>query len=228
MYNSNSPFTPFYPQDIRHKKRVNGIEVNGEGTVIATPNQAQIIVGVWTEAESVSSAQQQNTAITTSIINAIVQLGIPMENIQSVNYQVNPQYRFEGNQQILIGYRVQHELKVIINEIEKVGEVIDTAVQHGANIVSSISFMVKQPELYYIEALKRALKSGVQKAKTIANTFRSEIDETPYQVIELTQIPFPQQEKTVLFTQAAQTPIEPGRLQITATVKMKFHLISGM
>jgi uncharacterized protein YggE len=225
MYNYHSSFTPIYPQDIRHQKRVNGIEVIGEGTVTATPDQAQIIVGVWTEDESVSTAQQQNAAITASIINALVQLGIPKENIQSNNYQVNPQYRFEDNQQILIGYRVQHELQVTINEIEQVGMVIDTAIQHGANIVSSISFRVKQPQILYLQALKIALKNGYEKAKTIANTIKRTIDEAPYQVVEISQMPFPQQEKAVFFTQAAQTPIEPGRIQITATVKMKFNLL---
>lgn len=214
-----------YPQDIRLQNRQNGLEVIGEGTISATPNQAQIIIGVRTEDESVTTAQQQNAALTTSIINALLQIGIPKENIQSNNYQVNPQYRFEENQQILTGYRVQHELKITMNEIELVGEVIDTAVQHGANVVSSISFMVKQPELYYLEALKKALKNGVQKGKTIASTFNREIDEAPYQVVELTHMPFPQQEKAVFFAQSASTPIQPGQLQITATVKMRFRFL---
>lgn len=226
MHNQYSPFTPIYPKDKRKQNRENLIKVNGEGTISAPPDHIEVIMGVVTENKNVTEAQQQNADKADAIINSLIQLGIPKINIQSTDYQISPIYKFEENQQILVGYRVQHLLKVLVDDIGKIGAVIDQAVQQGANIISSISFMVKNPELYYNQALQIAIKNGLQKAKTISSTLGIILSSTPVQVVEQSRIPYPPQVKAVQYAQAAATPIEPGRLQITANVSMKYRFFT--
>lgn len=227
MHNHYSPFTPVYPKDNRKQIRENRIEVNGEGTISAAPDQVEVIIGIVTENEHVSEAQQQNAAKADAIINSLIQLGIPKINIQSSDYQINPVYNFKENQQILVGYRVQHLFKILVDDITRIGAVIDQAVQQGANSIPSITFMVKHPELYYNQALQIAIGNGIQKAKTISSTLGIVLSSSPVQVIELSRMPHPLQVKAVQYAQAAAaTPIEPGRLQITANVNMKFHFFS--
>ncbi|MBP3041789.1 SIMPL domain-containing protein [Bacillaceae bacterium Marseille-Q3522] len=215
-----------FPQNrhyLRENKNSPFIEVVGEASVSAVPNRGQVTLGVVSEGENLAEIQQQNSTAVTEVIRSIRQLGIPSEKIQTIDYQITPQYSYENGKQIWKGYRVQHLLKIEIEPIEKTGPVIDAAVQAGANTISAIMFTVSQPDVFYNRALKAAVQNGTQKARSIAGAFGSAPASKPFQIIELSQMPFPVQEKAVFSTQAVQTPIEPGQLVFTASVRMKFH-----
>lgn len=226
MHTHYTPFTPIYLKDKRKQSSGNLIEVNGEGTISAAPDQVEVILGVVTESDNVSQAQQQNAGKAHAIISSLIQIGVPKTNIQSTDYQISPIYKYEANQQILVGYRVQHLLKVLVDDIGNIGLVIDKAVQEGANLISSISFIVKNPQLYYNQALQIAIQNGLQKAKTISATLGIVLASNPFQVVELSRMPYPLQVKAVQYSQTTATPIEPGLLQITANVNMKFRFFT--
>lgn len=194
--------------------------VFGTGEVSMPPDQAIIITGVTTTSEQVAEAQEENAQLISAIVASLQALGIPSENIQTTDYRIEENVRYENNVKIFLGYKVTHLLKVYVEPVNNAGAAIDAAVASGANVFSDIRFALKDPTKVYQKALANAIKDGEQKAKSMANTFRIPLPNNPHQIVELSSAsPSPR-----MFSDAQSTQIQPGQLVITAQLKIIYLL----
>lgn len=225
-YPSPAP-NPVRNQHDNGKNRV--MTVTGVGSVSAQPNVAKINLGVETQDEELTKAQQDNAQTLNKVIDSLVQMGIPREDIQTVDYFIYPQYDYVDGKQEFRGYQVTHTIQVTIKDLSQTGKVIDTAVQNGANRVSNIEFTIDNPQQYYKRALNRALENAVSKAQTIANQMKLNLDPTPTQIVE--ELPqgtvIPQTFKQAEAVSSASTQVEPGQIEITSRVETKFQYTSS-
>ncbi|WP_175614504.1 SIMPL domain-containing protein [Piscibacillus halophilus] len=207
----------------RHDERV--MTVFGEGIVTTEPNEAVVALGVITQDPDLSMAQGQNAELVNNVIQVLMSEGIPREEIQTIDYSIQPQYDYVDGVQQFRGYQVTHILRVTVAEIARVGQVIDGAVDAGANRVLDIQFSVSHPEVFYQIALTRALEDAVAKAETLADSMNTELDPIPIKVTELS-VDRPGIYQTFALTQSAgETPIEPGQMDIKVRVEAKFHYL---
>ncbi|MFE8702514.1 SIMPL domain-containing protein [Cytobacillus sp. FJAT-54145] len=207
-----------------YRHEVSTIKVIGEGVVSIQPDQVKVTVGVITEDKELKKAQQENARRTTNVIQSLTSLGIPSDQIRTVNFAAYPVYDFVEGEQIFKGYKVEHKLRVTINQIKNVGTVVDTAVNNGVNFVSQIEFSVSNQDKSYRQALSISIINAIEKAKTIAQTLQVQLINTPLKITEHTT----QQKGPVPFTEsqvvmaADTTPIEAGTLEIKAEVTALF------
>lgn len=200
------------------------ITVTGSGVVEAVPNYVQLQVEVRTEGEEVQRTQAENAEIMNRVIQSLLALNIPRENIQTAAFNVFPQYDFIEGKQLFRGYEVTNALTVKIADVEKAGIVIDTAVASGANSVSSIRFGLDNPELVYQQALQRALQNAQTKAQTIAQTMKLALYPQPISIVEEQQQNGPELYKTLSMASSQMgTPIEQGEISVSATVTVKYQ-----
>lgn len=132
-------------------------------------------------------------------------------------------YDYENGKQTLRGYRVVHLLQVINHQIDQTGVIVDTAVRNGANTVTNIEFNVQNPQIHYSQALAIALKDAQFKAAALTRDLGVTLNPVPLSIQELGQtspiIPL----QTAMFAKSeAATPIQPGKLKITALLQVKF------
>ncbi|WP_217589568.1 SIMPL domain-containing protein [Lentibacillus saliphilus] len=196
--------------------------VTGDGIVRTTPDAATVQMDVITEAAEPQEAQQENTMIMTRVIQALLQMGIPRNDIQTITYQINPQYDYVDGEQVFRGYEVVHSLSVTISPINQVGYIIDTAVDQGVNRVSNIQFTTTRPTRYEQEALKKALKNAESKARSMARAINVTLDFPPTRVKEdsiTSPIPY---QKVSLSEASTPVPIEPGQIEFTARVTVQY------
>ncbi|HEW93595.1 hypothetical protein DRN87_04495 [Candidatus Geothermarchaeota archaeon] len=148
----------------------NIIEVYGVGTIRVEPELAIIILGASTKAEKAIQAIQENAVIINNVTRVLTELGISEEDIETIRYDLYPKYSSSG--EILLGFCVDHMLKIRVRDLDIVGEVIDKAVAAGANRISSITFTVSSDKLATLrdEALKDAVEDARKKAETIADS----------------------------------------------------------
>lgn len=198
------------------------IRVEGQGSVKVQPDIATVIVGVTTENEQLKAAQDENSLKINRILNALREMGISSNDIQTQTYFISPQYDYIDGKQVFRSYMVMHELKIIIRYMNRVGEVIDTAVRNGANQVSSISFAVEDTSVYYRQALAYAVDDVMAKARTLGQKLKIDISNVPVQIIEegyqrgITAEPY-------LFQRSeAPTQIQTGQTEITARIDAMF------
>ncbi|MEH7111865.1 SIMPL domain-containing protein [Neobacillus niacini] len=208
----------------------NLIKVTGEGEIAVQPDTASVNLGVVTEDKELVEAQQQNSTISTKIIDSLLALGIDKNHIQTFDYRIEPDYEYVEGKAIFRGYKVTHILQVKIDDLSLVGKVIDTAVQNGANVVANVRFTTKFKDAYYQQALALALKNAGDKATTIAATIRVTLNPTPTLVMEVGNIVQPFESQQMMFAKGvSSTQIEPGQLLIKASViaEFKYRPING-
>ncbi len=198
----------------------NTIIVYGSGQVDAPPDIAKALIGVETTSEKISEAQNKNAMSISSVVTTLRKMGIKAENIQTVEYRIDEDYSFENNKKVFLGYKVTHRLAVVIEPVQKTGEILDAAVAAGANIISGISFEVKQPDVYYNKALTEAIEEGREKALTIAKAMRVSLPHVPHQLIERGSSP----PSARMLTDYQGTQIQPGQLTITAQITLIYLL----
>lgn len=212
-------------------QEANIISVKGEGTVLAEPDTAKVTVGVTTEQKDLVEAQQQNARDAANLVKAVLKSGIPPENIRTSDYRIESVYDYKEGVQLFRGYKITHLFQVKTSDLGKVGALVDTAVQSGANYVSDIQFTNSRKEALYNEALELAVKNAAHKATTISKSIGANLNSVPLTVTEGTQQPTPYSEYHTPMVKgiSTTTPIQPGQLIIEAaiTVKYRFEAIDG-
>ncbi|MFO1443510.1 SIMPL domain-containing protein [Bacillus sp. Bva_UNVM-123] len=218
---------PNRQMQVKKESKRNIIRVIGEGKITVKPDQAKVTLGVMTEDMELQKAQQNNAIIIDKIQKSLVALSIPEEQIQTIRYSVQPQYDFIEGKQHFRGYQVEHLLLIMIDQMDGVGKVVDTAVNNGANIISGISFTISDSNYYERQALSAAVLDAYQKAETIANTLKVHligprlISENPTQ--QGGPIPY---QSTALMKSDTTTPIQAGTIQISSQVTADFEYMN--
>ena len=204
--------------------------VNGEGIVEASPDRATISVGVITREKNPSAVQSANARTATSVINSIVALGIERKNISTGNYSFNPVYRhMENGKRILEGYEATNSVTIIVDDLNLVGKIIDTALSHGANRVDSLNFGLRNRTAHQDEALRLAVLDAKRKAQVAVSALGKSIVGVRSVSINSGHVDTPRNYKmarSMAMEDAAdfETPIESGTLTCSASVRVEFEI----
>ncbi|MFJ7664926.1 SIMPL domain-containing protein [Lysinibacillus sp. NPDC097162] len=197
--------------------------VTGNGKVVANASYVQLQIEVTTQGENVQQAQQENASIMNRVIQSIMALTIPKENIQTATYTIAPIYDYVDGKQVFKGYEVANAITVKIPDINLVGVVIDTAVENGANRISSIQFKIDNADAYYQQALSLALHNAQMKANTIAQTMQLSVHPQPIEIVEENESGPVLYKSMAMADSSMVTPIEQGQITISAAVRVTFQ-----
>ena len=161
---------PFSVNSIQTTK-TNLFSVTGVGKSTGIPDTAQITIGVTKTAITVLSSQNQTNTATNKIIEDLKRLGIEEKNIKTTNYNVNPNYDFNGGKQTITGYTVTQSLEVNITPIDIANKAVEAATLDGANLVGGITFTFNEKTKKDLEEKARieAVKMAKEKAESLSN-----------------------------------------------------------
>ncbi len=160
---------PLHAQDMSPRQPPQ-IVVTAQGEVQVTPDRARVSLGVETEARTAREASQQNAALQARILEAIRKAGIPAANIRTTGYNVSPKQEYipETRTWRVDGYRVSNIVVVIVDPVAKTGEVIDAALEAGANRVAGLNFEIKDATTAREQAMKDAVERARREAEIVA------------------------------------------------------------
>ncbi len=148
------------------------LTVSGSGTATSKPEVVIISIGVVTRGETASEAQSLNAEKMSKVINALKEIGVKEDQIETISYSLRPVYEYNKvrGRSVLVGYECTNNIKVTLEELDKAGEVVDAAVSAGANKVLYITFSLKPEtrEKLMLEALAKAVGNAKAKAEAIA------------------------------------------------------------
>ena len=203
------------------------ITASSTGEAQLTPDRAAVYIGVQTRASTANAAARDNAQRQRSIIDAIVALGIPREQISTENYTVAPDSRYDQQSQrtTVVGYVVSNVVRVELRRIDQVGSILDTALAKGANQINSLDFFSSNSD----SARHQALAEAVARARSDAEAMARAAGGSLGALVELGTAdmgPRPVYRMQVLDAAVARapTPIEPGqqRIQVSVTAKWLF------
>ena len=137
------------------------ITVNGSGEVLVPADAAIVSLGVSAVEHEVLAAQAKANEAIASIRAALISGGISETDINTDYYAM---YDYSSGREELTAYNANSTLAIRVNDIEKVGEVIDTAFGAGANTLNGISFSATDTS----EAREKAMRAAVDDARAKA------------------------------------------------------------
>jgi uncharacterized protein YggE len=214
---------PASAQQDRPRVRVPSITVTGEATISAEPNQAQIDIGVVTQARTAPEASKENAERLTRVLAEVKKLLGKDDEVKTSGYALTPTYRYpQGGKPEIVGYNASNTVRIKTTNLEIVGRLIDSAMQAGANNVNRLMFTLKDEQGAQLEALRAASAKAKTKAEAIAASLGLKI-------VKVASVTEGERAIQPIFRQAlaaraeaapTPTPVEPGTVEIRSTVSM--------
>jgi uncharacterized protein YggE len=206
------------------------LSVSGSGEAFLAPDIAYIYIGVHTEAPNAADAVADNNSQTEELIQALIDFGIESNDIRTTSFSIWPMDQFDPTTGRPTGeksYAVDNTVYVTVRDLARLGDLLDAAVQAGANTVNSVQFDVADKD----EALQEARAEAVEDARAQAEALAQAAD---LSLGEVRSISFIEPQAYPIFdgrgggggeaAEAAAVPIQPGQLTFTVNVNVTYTL----
>lgn len=211
--------------------REQSIRVTGTGEARAKPDQAIADFGVETSAPTAQAAAAENAQRMDRVITALVRAGVPRDRIETRDYNVFPDYDprpMESGEPRVRGYRVMNTVSATMDDIERVGPVIDAALAAGANRVHGVRFGLRDPHAFRQRAIDDAVRRARADAEALAAALGlglGMVREAYTADVAMMQPPMMERMAMADMAQnAAPTPISPGEQTVRATVVIVYAI----
>ena len=212
------------------------LSVSGQGKISASPDVADINVGVVSEAQTARDALSANNQAMAALTEQLKQRGVAAKDIQTTDINLNPKYSQPPRPQPgqiqeqeytpqIVGYTVTNSVRVTARDLEKLGEILDAVVTAGANQMNGISFRVEQSEKLLDEARKRAVAEARRKAEQLCGEIGMVLG-APIQVSEgggYVPPPRPMMGRAMMMADEA-VPVSPGEQELSVSVQIVFEI----
>jgi uncharacterized protein len=198
------------------------IVMSGEGLLKAAPDQAWIVLATESRSRNPKEAQAQIANAMSAVQQKLTGAGIAKDAIRTLSYDLQFESDWINGRQVPRGYVARNLIEVRMDDIGRVGEVIDLAVTSGANAVQSVRFDLKNRESLEREALKRATADARARAEAAASGAGRTIDrviriEEPANRLYPVTAP-PVMQRSMAMDKAVETPIVAGEIEIRTSV----------
>jgi len=218
-------------QDSRAPFEAN-ISVMGRGEIKISPDRATIQISVQTRGTTAAGAAAENANKLQAVLAALRALGLGNDQLSTINYNVFPEQRFqEGKEPVIIGYNVTNTILADVRKLTQVGPVIDAALSHGANMITSLQFYASNTEAARRTAIASAIEKARADADAAARAARGSLG-TLLEVNVGAYSPPPPRPMMMLkeargATAQADTPINPGEETLVVEVSTRWRFIPG-
>jgi uncharacterized protein YggE len=203
------------------------LRVHGQATVTAQPNQVQFDIGVVAQAASAKAATDQNTTKSSALIQELRKLLLPPANMTSINFSVNPNYRYPAEgAPVIVGYTASNTVRLLLDDTSKLQSVIDIAITSGANSINRLAFTLRNDKPVRAQALAEAATQAQAGAQALAAAMNLKLgrllsveEGQPVIVSPPREISFEKLQST------AVSPISPGSIDVHADVNLTYAIV---
>src|SRR5258705_8331993 len=144
------------------------VVTSGEATMKRAPDRAFVTVTVETRAKSPREAQRLNAEGMAAVQQRLTEARIPRDAIRTLGYDLQQEFDFAGGKRTPRDFVARNAIEVRVDEIARVGELLDVAVQGGATSVSGVRFDLQDREKVEREALRLAVVDARARAEAAA------------------------------------------------------------
>jgi uncharacterized protein len=209
----------------QNPSKVHFVRASAEATVVAKPDRAEISVGVLTQAPTAQSASEQNARQSSQVLDAIRQALSKGGELKTTGYSISPEYQYANNRPIKItGYQANNTVLVTVNDLSLLGKVIDAATGSGANNINGVSFSLRDEEAVRSQALADAAVKARVNAEAMARALNLKVVSVLDAETTVTPIVRPLTRAAFAMAKEAPTPVEPGNLDIHASVTVTLEV----
>lgn len=205
------------------------IAVTGRGEVKVSPDRATIQISVQTRGSTAAGAAAENANKQQAVLAALRALGLGNDQLSTINYNVYPEQRYEqGKEPVIVAYNVTNTILAEVRKLTQVGPVIDAALSHGANMITSLQFYASNTEAARRTAIATAIEKARADAEAAAKAARGALGTLLEINIGSYSPPPPRPMMMVAGKQAqSDTPINPGEETLAVEVSTRWRFVPG-
>jgi uncharacterized protein YggE len=204
------------------------LNVSAQGEAKRVPDIATISTGVVTRAADSNAAMRANAEQMAKVVEAIKAAGIPAKDVQTSGISLNPTYQYGENQPPKItGYEAHNTVNVVVRDIPKLGKILDTLAETGANQINGPTFEVDKKD----EALDEARRQAIEKAQARAEMYAKTLGMRVRRIVSINEggsfgppMPMVRGMTAMKAEAAADTSVSPGENTLSVNLDVVFEL----
>jgi uncharacterized protein YggE len=168
-----------YQEGAGKEKEPRKLSTSGSATVRIKPNRARLYLAVESTASTIKSVREANKKHVESVIAAIQGLKIAELKMKTTDVRMDPIYAKQDKETTklpeILGYRITTTFTVLAasDDAKKLAgqamQVLDTALENGANALQQITFFRDDLTETRRQALTKATADAVANAKALAS-----------------------------------------------------------
>ena len=209
----NPPVTPPEPPTV---------VTHGHATINTRPDRAFVTIAAESRSKNSAEAQKLNAAAMTAVLQKIQQAGVPKDAVRTIGYELQPEFDYANGRQTFRSYVARNTVDVRLDDIDRVGPVIDAAGTGGATTITGVRFDVRDRAGLERDALRQAVADARARAEAAAAGAGATIDRVLR--IQETAGAEPPRPMMRMAAQAMErdvpTPVEPSTIEIQARVTL--------
>lgn len=206
------------------------ITLSGTAEAEVVPDMATLYINLETKAPTAVEARDGVAAKLHDIQNVLLGESILPEDARSTNYNLSPVFVMNGNKRKQDGYRVSSTMKIKVNDLDRLGAVIDKCIAKGASSVDRVEFGLKNRGLAERNLLAEATENAREKAAIIASAggrslgylIRASVDSNVGRAVFNRS--FAMKAMASVDNAALETQLEPGTISLHVSVETVFSL----
>src|ERR1051325_330555 len=144
------------------------VVVSGEGLVQAPPDRAWITVSAEARAPSPREAQRRTADLMRPVLESLRKARVADEAVRTTGYDLQQEFDFTNGKRVSRGYVARNSIEVRVDDVGRVGESLESAVNQGATSASVLRFAVKEEAKLEREAVRAAVTNARLKAEAAA------------------------------------------------------------
>ncbi|MBP7778357.1 MAG: SIMPL domain-containing protein [Acidobacteria bacterium] len=144
------------------------VVVRGDGEVRVAPDMAVIGLGTEHTAPTPKEAQSVAAVAMSAVQERLVAAGVPKDALRTTAYDVQARVDWVNGKQVPRGYVARHAIEVRVDDLAKVGDLLELAIGAGGTSVQGVRFDLKQRAALEREALTRAVADARARADAVA------------------------------------------------------------
>src|SRR5262245_61700239 len=202
--------------------RADAIVTTGQAMLKRAPDVAFLTLGVESRAKNPRDAQRQNADELTAVQRRLTEAGVPREALRTLGLDLQQEFDFSNGRRTPRDFVARNTIEVRIEDVARVGELVDLAVQNGATSTSGVRFDLRDRAGAEREAVRLAVADARARAEAAASGAGRalgrilKIEEGRDESIVTARPMF----DVAAAGQAAPTPVQPGYVEVRARVTL--------
>lgn len=151
------------------------VSVNGEGTVVVAPDRATVMLSIAARHKDLAQAQAEADQVVARVMKVAEDLGIAKEKVQTTGIQIQPEFDWNTGKRVMLGYLVQRTSSIELEDLTKLGDLMEQALATGVNEVSPPVLSSSKRKELTRQALRAAGEDARRNAEAIADSLGAEV-----------------------------------------------------
>ncbi len=158
-------------------EQIRSITVSGSGYAEVKPDRAIIRMSVVAREPTLDAAQREVASAVDNVLKMTDRMKIDRDDVDTTGASVRPDYRWnrEREEQELRGYIAERQVTLELEDLDKLGAVMEGAVKAGVNQVSPPQLDSSERREAYRRALQAAAEDARANAMRLAQSLDTEI-----------------------------------------------------